>query len=302
MALTSLLSLRRARTPVRFQVMSDLHLEVGQQYGTFEIEPKASNLILAGDIGRLADYQPFRDFLCSVCRKFERVFLVPGNHEFFDISREQALQLVDKLQNDPELMGKLIVMNRKRVDLEDVTILGCTLYSHILPEAEEIVRTKVGDFRRIVDWTVADHLEEHARDVEWLENEIGLVRQADSNSGLKRIIVVVSHHAPLTKGTSKLSNEANPWSSAFATDLIGNKDKPAFDDVQWWIFGHTHHCSEFVHRQVKLVSNQRGYIRSNRDENEGIEVSSNFTSKKLKTWNNSSPPENAFNLEKVIEV
>ena len=45
--------------------MSDPHLEVGQQSSNFEIVPRATNLILAGDIGRLADYEPFRGFRCS---------------------------------------------------------------------------------------------------------------------------------------------------------------------------------------------------------------------------------------------
>lgn len=81
--------------------MSDLHLEVGQQYSNFEIMPRATNIILAGDIGRLADYEPFRGFLCSVCQKFGQVYLVLGNHEFFGVSRQEGLRLADKLQEDP---------------------------------------------------------------------------------------------------------------------------------------------------------------------------------------------------------
>ncbi|KAK2846426.1 hypothetical protein FQN49_005731 [Arthroderma sp. PD_2] len=302
MDLARLLSLRRSRRTIRFQFMSDLHLEVGQQYSNFEIVPCASRLVLAGDIGRLADYQPFRDFLCSVCQKFEQVFLVLGNHEFFGVSRDEGLQLADNLQTDPQLTDKLVVMNRKRVDLKDVTILGCTLHSHIPPEAEEIVRTRVNDFRRIVGWTVANHSEEHARDVKWLENEISLIRQIDSDSGSKRTIMVISHHAPLTRGASKPSDEANPWSSAFATSLIGKKEKSCLDDVQWWIFGHTHHCSELDCGQVKLVSNQRGYVLPGRDNIDGTEVSRKSTSQLLKIWGNSRRPRDTFNPEKVIEV
>lgn len=50
---------------IPFQVMSDLHLEVGQQYTSFRISPCAPYLILAGDIGRLSDYVAYRDFLSS---------------------------------------------------------------------------------------------------------------------------------------------------------------------------------------------------------------------------------------------
>lgn len=61
-------------------MMSDLHLEVAQQYDTFRVIPRASYLILAGDIGRLADYEAFRDFLCFQCEQFAQVYLVLGNH------------------------------------------------------------------------------------------------------------------------------------------------------------------------------------------------------------------------------
>jgi len=46
-----------------FQINSDLHLEVGQQYATFDIKPSAEYLILAGDIGKLIDYDKFRNCL-----------------------------------------------------------------------------------------------------------------------------------------------------------------------------------------------------------------------------------------------
>lgn len=39
-----------------FQLMSDLHLEVGQQYADFNIPPKAPYLFPAGEISRLKDY------------------------------------------------------------------------------------------------------------------------------------------------------------------------------------------------------------------------------------------------------
>ena len=279
--------------------MSDLHLEVGQQYSNFEIIPRATHLILAGDIGRLADYEPFREFLYSVCQKFGEVYLILGNHEFFGVSRQEGLRLADKLQQDPELKDKLTLMNRKRVDLQDVTILGCTLHSHVPPEAEGIVQTKINDFRRIVDWTVANHSDEHAEDVKWLKNEISSIRQQDA--GPKRKIVVVTHHAPSTKGTSKPSDESNPWSSAFATDLIGNEEKSCLDDVQWWVFGHTHYSTDSVRGQVKLVSNQRGYVLPNKNEDR-TEISGKFSSRILKIWDSDRRQQGTFHPEKVIEV
>lgn len=52
-----------------FQVLSDLHLEINQQY-SFDIPVCSKYLILAGDIGRLEDYNKYRDFLQNQTSKF----------------------------------------------------------------------------------------------------------------------------------------------------------------------------------------------------------------------------------------
>ncbi|KAF5867400.1 putative ser thr protein phosphatase superfamily protein, partial [Botrytis fragariae] len=61
-----------------FQILSDLHLEVCSQYYTFSIAPVAPYLILAGDIGRLIDYEGYLAFLAKQTAQFEKVFLVLG--------------------------------------------------------------------------------------------------------------------------------------------------------------------------------------------------------------------------------
>ena len=286
---------------MRFQVMSDLHLEVGQQYSNFNVIPRAPRLILAGDIGRLLDYEMLCDFLRLLCQKFEDVYFVLGNHEFFGVSRQDGLRLADKLQREPGLNDKLVIMNRKRVDLRDITLLGCTLHSHVPPDSEEIVRSKVNDFRRIVDWDVSDHTAEHSEDRKWLTDEISSIRQLDGGSRSKRKIVVISHHAPLMKGTSNPAHENKPWSSAFATDLIGMEKQSCLDDVQWWVFGHTHYTAEFVCGNIKLISNQRGYVLPKKDSNESERGEGSIT-KTLEVWISGGRQRNAFDDAKVIEV
>jgi hypothetical protein len=53
----SLSTTPRSRTS--FQVLSDLRLEIGQQYSSFKFPVTAPCLILAEDIGRLIDYELF---------------------------------------------------------------------------------------------------------------------------------------------------------------------------------------------------------------------------------------------------
>lgn len=124
--------------------MSD-NLEIGQQYPDYYIPPKAPYLILAGDIGRLKDYQAYLGFLRRQCASFTKVFLVLGDHEFFGVARSEGLDLVTNLANEPGCHG--IVLNQTRIDLDtsDVTILGCTLHSKIPSDAQLKFQMKVSE-------------------------------------------------------------------------------------------------------------------------------------------------------------
>jgi len=77
--------------------------------------------VLAGDIGRLVDYTSLLKFLQKQCDNFKRVFLVLGNHDFYGISREEGLQKVAVLEQESIMQGKLVVLNRKRVTIDDVS-------------------------------------------------------------------------------------------------------------------------------------------------------------------------------------
>ena len=255
---------------MQFQILSDLHLEVGQQYSTFQIPVEAGSLILAGDIGRLQDYQPYLQFLHVQCQNFQHVFLILGNHEFYGITRAEGLQLAAKLSEESVMHGRLVVLGRNRFDFsgENISLLGCTLHSHISQESRGIVRSKVNDFSRILDWTVEDHNASHEKDLRWLQDEISSIRSQERNdgkgSGIKRKkIVVVTHHAPIKKSSSRPEHENNPWSDAFATELLGPDTTEVPNlllGVDWFVFGHTHFTTSCTRGSVKLISNQRGYV------------------------------------------
>lgn len=117
--------------------MSDLHLEGGtaesaNSYEQFKIPPKAPYLILAGDIGYFKHKDRYLAFLRRQCECFVRVFLIPGNHEFYGMSRVDGLKVA--IDMETSLHGRLTVMHgqQRRVDVDDKTILlACTLpYTH----------------------------------------------------------------------------------------------------------------------------------------------------------------------------
>jgi predicted phosphodiesterase len=247
-----------------FQILSDLHLEVGQQYSAFQIPPSAPYLILAGDIGRLIDYAAYLDFLARHIERFNKVFLILGNHEFYELSISAGIEEAERLEREPVLKGKLVFLNQTRFDVpgSSVTILGCTLWSKIAEEARDIVQMRVKDFQKIESRTINCHNADYESDMIWLKGQIASVQKENQvlANGPPRRMLVVTHHAPSMKETASPNQVDNPWSSAFATDLLVDGDGGEWVDVKAWVFGHTHFTTEFKKCGITVVSNQRGYV------------------------------------------
>lgn len=73
-------------TKMKLQIMSDSHMQVdcgfGREYGKFDFPVAAPNLVLLGGMGRICD-QELRDFIVAQLARFERVFYVMGEDEFY---------------------------------------------------------------------------------------------------------------------------------------------------------------------------------------------------------------------------
>ncbi|KAK5729360.1 hypothetical protein LTR17_011990 [Elasticomyces elasticus] len=204
------MTLRTSKTTLQY--MSDLHLE--RVHYEHSVTPAAPVLILAGDIGRFCDYDKYRDFLTNVCNAYERVLLVTGNHEFYGSSREEGLEAAERLVHEPSMHGKLRFLNRDRVDIpgSDVTVLGCTFHSHIIPDYTALTN----DFEQIRNWSVKAHNEEHAKDLQWLKASLKDIVKDEP----QRKVVVVTHYAPMFKGISHPSNENNALAQCFSSSAL----------------------------------------------------------------------------------
>ena len=254
-ALKPFFALSESGPSTSFQFMSDLHLEVGQQYNTFNFPATAPYLILAGDIGRLIDYDAYLQFLSRQTARYERVFLVLGNHEFYGMDFATGVSTARRLESEDLLRGKLCLLHQTRQDLAGgkITVLGCPLWSRIPEEAVEAVRSRVKDFQNIGDWTVERHNEAHETDLQWLKAELG--SHSEEESG--KAVVVVTHHAPSIQETSRPDQVDSLVTCAFATDLLPTG---GWGPVAYWVYGHTHYSNDFEKGRTKVVSNQRGYV------------------------------------------
>jgi len=238
------------------QLVSDLHLEINQQYSSFTLPPSAPFLVLAGDIGRLVDNAGYLAFLEQLAPQYEKIFLVLGNHEFYNTSYESGLEKARALEKEPSLGAKVVLLQNGRWDdpNSNLTILGCTLWSAIPPAASDLIRARVSDFMEISGWNVEKHNQLHAEDVEWLREQI---QQIDTLPGPQRAVVVATHYAPFIRGSSDPRHAESPLTPAFATELLA---QGGWKHVKAWIFRHTHHSKDCVRDGIRVVANQRGYV------------------------------------------
>jgi predicted phosphodiesterase len=233
------------------QFMSYLHWErfldeATQQYDVSEVPRCAPYIIMAGDIGRLRDHDALIPALRQICDKFDKVLLVPGNHEFYGSSREEGLLTTRAMHQAPG--DKFVMLNRTRLDLKNVVVLGCTLQSHIL-EGTQLTN----DFAQIERWTVADHNAEHCRDLEWLEKALGEV--ADAGRGSR--VVIVTHYAPAFEQANHPRIRHSPYRYCFSSNTLEKfKGWKGADHVSHWIFGHTHYTTTFTCGNTLVLSNQ----------------------------------------------
>lgn len=277
------------------QIMSDLHLEVGQQYQEFDFPVTGRLLILAGDIGRLIDYEEYRTFLERQVARFAKVFLVLGNHEFFGLSYEEGISKAKQLSQEPTLEARLILLDRE-IWTDEITgsiIMGCTLWSFIPDSAKAVVESKVNDYKKIDGWSVDKHNQIHAGDAAWLTSELQSLSDASKANHQQqgRNILVVTHHAPSLTGTSAPEHVNNPWTPAFATVLLPRLNT---DRVKTWVFGHTHFTTEFFSDGVHLIANQRGYVFPGNKPNTDQDPSKCSWSRR--------PDRSKFDPEKVVKL
>lgn len=249
-----------------FQILSDLYLNHESQYLTFHIPVSAPYLILAGNIGKLIDYEAYLSFLIRRCNLYERVYLVLGALEFQGISIRDGLELAAKMEQEAGVRGRLVVLDRKRADVPgtNVTLLGCTLWSDIPAAAESAVLKKIPEFdhqQGIKNWSVSAHNAMHAEELAWLKQEIigpsNFAGSLASSSGPSTQLVVVSAFAPDLKQALDPWQVDSPWSSAYGSNLLGGDE---WRGVNRWVCASTGRTTEFKINGTKVVINQRGCV------------------------------------------
>jgi len=246
------------------QIASDLHLEFQSHpldnWRTI-LEPSAPYLALVGDICELQHDTLWLEFLKCLSPHWKHIFIVNGNHEFYSHSPGMDMQtLLDNQRDMVSTLENVTILENTVVELKEFTVIGTTLWSYVPTKARQAVSNFLNDYRLIsvkgetktshpISVTDTNNLHENA--VRFLHKEI--------TSRPTEKLLVLTHHAPLTKGTSAPQYElpGRLINHGFSTDLSALM-KP---QVKTWVFGHTHHACDFYRDKTRIVSNPLGYHR-----------------------------------------
>ena len=233
---------------VKFQIMSDLHIETLDEIPEIDtcIEPSADILILAGDIGRIHKYEQLKGFLVQLCPKFQVVLYVLGNHEYYKVdgievkTMKELLEDVYTIQKD---IPNLHILDRSSVIVDDVCVIGCTLWTQATVNIPPFVV-------RIPNMNIVKYNDMFNRDLTYIETMIKYCAEK------KLRLVVVSHHCPTYTISDKKDNK---YRSLYCSNLDHLLDRSR---VHTWICGHIHVNFDLKTRNgTRLVSNQRGKPR-----------------------------------------
>ncbi len=246
-----------------FQYLSDLHFEQPANRAYLRsnpLRPVADTLLIAGDLMPLNCIDRFSNFLDFLSSNWKSVIWVPGNHEFYghDLSEFEAPRIENIRQN-------ILLCHRSSVQIHDIKVLGCTLWSCIDKNNQPLIERSLQDFNKI-NWknrrlTVEDYNSMHKKDLEFLKE-----------SNIDSSTIVISHHVPTLENYPK-KYEGSSLNQAFVSDnsaVIKTSMSP------YWIYGHHHaNTQSFKLGQTMVMTNQLGYVAA--EEHFKFNGSSTFT-------------------------
>lgn len=134
---------------MKIQFASDLHLEFPENSRFLKnnpMQPIGDVLVLSGDIGYL-NHETYstHDFWDWASDHFEKVLVVPGNHEFY--SGYDLNKMSDDLAIP--IRRNIDLCYNKSVVIGDVEFVLTTLWSWISPDAARSIERNISDFRYI---------------------------------------------------------------------------------------------------------------------------------------------------------
>lgn len=249
---------------MKLQIASDLHLAFSNPKddpAILRMDDEADVLAVVGDVASIySEPSRLRSILLHWSRHYRHVFLVPGNHEFYDTRDRLNLSAVfptpaTAVKRLRETLPENVFVfydGTEEVILDGVRFVGATLWSYVPQEYRRHVESAINDYRYILDDL---GLSVSTIDTnKWNTDQTLNLRENIEKGTGGMPTVVLTHHAPVTEGTSDPKYMGSPTNTAFS-----NNSPELLEKAALWVFGHTHWKCDFMRAGCRVVSNPRGY-------------------------------------------
>lgn len=253
---------------MKISYVSDLHLEFGYQ----EL-PGGEVLILAGDIcearslekcfhqTKLVDRTPgshrYSDFFQFECAKYEKVFMVMGNHEHYHGRFDKTYTQFKSILPD-----NVTLLENEVVEYNGVMFMGATLWTDC-NNADQLtmyhLKAMMNDYK-----VVTNHYKEkgiyhklipevtfrkHVLSKQYFQSVLSSMRD--------KPFVVITHHGP-----SHLSVHPNYKDDQIMNGgYVSNLGEFILDNenIKLWFHGHVHDPVDYMIGETRVLCNPGGY-------------------------------------------
>lgn len=233
---------------MKFHFISDLHTEFSPYKEPF---PKADLYVLGGDIA----IDP-----TTVPRPPGRGIWLAGNHEYFHCDYDVVNTRNKAYWEGLSEAYTWVDMHHKEI-VDDVLFLMTPLFTNCDGrENMSEISLRINDFYHI---TIKDEISGLPRllyptDWEKMFNQAMAWLHRELAQGKDyRKVVVVTHWSPGINAPYFKRNLITPY---FCPDVL---DLFLTYKIDYWYFGHTHHCQDEVYHGTRAIANARGYVKKN---------------------------------------
>jgi predicted phosphohydrolase len=222
------------------QYFSDLHLERHNNLKFMSlIKTVAPVLILAGDIGD-PNKSLYKDFLKIISKNYDKIFLISGNHEYYNKTIEETDNKINEICNS---LKNVCYLNNTIENYNGYQFVGTTLWTKL--NNEKIITR---DLINIKDLTKEKYNLLHKKSYDFIDNSIQNKKS-----------IVITHHVPSYNFIDKSYLHHHNYHDIF----YSNSDKLIRKPIVTWIYGHTHKPYNGLYNNVKMRCNPIGYPEEN---------------------------------------
>lgn len=237
--------------------ISDIQLEQYNNKNYYISLPNPNNidiLAIAGDLGELQYYDKYIQFLDIITSLYNIVILVPGNHEYYNLTIDKGNKILNDIMNIDKYKN-LYILNDNYIIIGNYIFFGSCLWSNLTKHTK--MPRKVSIYNNNYNYINID---------EWklLHNQSlsNIYKIIDISKQLNKKLIIITHYPPINDNVLSPRHEGNKLQDLYTNSL---HNIMLNFNIYIWVYGHSGY--NYIDRKVGntlVITNQ--YDANNYDD------------------------------------